>query len=383
MRPSARAGGPEAEATWAQVMIVSNDSTRVAAVAAALEGRAAAVRRVVGPAGAVSALRETWPDVVILGEPNAPEAGDLRAAARQREVQVVDVVDDPGELEVDPAASDGRQGRGEPDDWVAYDRLSAELPARIARLLRRRPRPSDPARANRLPIPDAHFFSLVIHDLRTPLNVIGLSLRMINQAVPKGDADLDEDLRFVEENFKQIERMLSQLSDFFRLMEAEAPPYVMEFSPRTLVGELLEGRTLQASTRGAAVRLEVHSSCPPEAALDLGQARMALQHAVSNALAAADGGAVVVRLRGEGDRWIIEIATDRPPPPSVQSTALRPHVFERLSGSAAERRGIDLAIAARVSEGFGGSARLDVAPGRGTAIVFDWPVRQPEPTVPS
>ncbi|MDR3634415.1 MAG: hypothetical protein P4L84_11470, partial [Isosphaeraceae bacterium] len=58
-------------------------------------------------------------------------------------------------------------------------------------------------------------------------------------------------------------------------------------------------------------------------------------------------------------------------------TVLRSQAFERLCGTAAERRGMDLAIAARVTELFHGSARLDVAAG-GTTLVFDWPERLPD-----
>jgi hypothetical protein len=36
---------------------------------------------------------------------------------------------------------------------------------------------------------------------------------------------------------------------------------------------------------------------------------------------------------------------------------------------------MDLAIAARVSEDFGGTARLALAPGGGTTVVLDWPAR--------
>ncbi len=58
-----------------------------------------------------------------------------------------------------------------------------------------------------------------------------------------------------------------------------------------------------------------------------------------------------------------------------KSTELRPHLFERLCGTAAERRGMDLAIAARVSELFGGTARLEAVEQKGTTILLDWPVR--------
>ena len=42
---------------------------------------------------------------------------------------------------------------------------------------------------------------------------------------------------------------------------------------------------------------------------------------------------------------------------------------------AAERRGLDLAIAARVTELFGGTARLEVEPGQRSALILEWPER--------
>jgi hypothetical protein len=61
----------------------------------------------------------------------------------------------------------------------------------------------------------------------------------------------------------------------------------------------------------------------------------------------------------------------------VGSFPLSPTGFVRLCGSAAERRGMDLAITAKVTESFGGSARLDAEPGRRTTLVIDWPARLP------
>jgi len=82
-------------------------------------------------------------------------------------------------------------------------------------------------------------------------------------------------------------------------------------------------------------------------------------------------------MRGGPDRLITEVRIDHPPPPSVKSLALAPDTFERICGTAGERRGLDLAIAARVSEMFGGTARLDAVEDRGTTVVLDWPTRLP------
>ncbi len=348
-----------------QLLIIDTDPERAAGLGAPLEARGYRVSRAGGASEGVAALREYRPALVVLTA-NDPAAADVRAAARDCAIPVLEVVDRPADP-IDVADHDA-------DDWVSRASVQAELPVRVGRLLRRRDREGVQA-ATSLPPADDRFLPLVIHDMRTPLNVIGLSLHMIGQAVPKGDPDLGEDLRFVEENFKQIEHMLAQLSDYYRLFEGEAPLSVSEFNPRRLVSELLEARALKAGSKAVSVRLEVQDSCPAEVALDQNRARMAIQYAVANAVAATHDATVLVNLRGRPDRWVIEVATDRPPSPSVKSVELRPDRFERLCGTAAERRGMDLAIAARVSQMFGGTARLDVQPDQGTTIVLDWPAR--------
>ena len=264
------------------------------------------------------------------------------------------------------------------DDWVYRSRAEVELPARVGRLIRRGERgdgtlrgPTDESRST----PD--FSRLVVHDLRTPLNVVGLSLRMIDQAVPRNDPDLLEDLKFVEENFKQIERMLSQLSDYCRLFENEAPLTVTDFSPARLIGELVEDRAMKAGAGSPPLRLRVEESCPAEASLDPGRARMAIQYAISNALASTQDVPVEITMRRGPNRLITEVRIDLPPPSSVKSVVLRPDAVERLFGTAAERRGLDLAIAARVSEMFAGADRLEAVDDRDTTVVLDWPMRLP------
>jgi signal transduction histidine kinase len=260
-------------------------------------------------------------------------------------------------------------------DWVARGSVPIELPIRVDGLLRRQARKTEPGPMASALLTDARFFPLLIHDLRTPLNVVGLSLRMIDQALPRGNPELEEDLRFVEESFKQIERMLSQLSDYYRLFEPEAPVESMEFSPERLLSEVVETRSLKAGAKAVPIHVEVRQSCPPEALLDPTRAKQAIQYALGNALAASKVEGVHVTLHGGPDRWVTEFSVKHPPPSSVTSVELRPDLFERICGTAAERRGMDLAIAARISEMFGGAARLEVDETRGSTIILDWPAR--------
>jgi len=236
---------------------------------------------------------------------------------------------------------------------------------------------------------DSQFLSMVIHDLLTPLNVIGLSLRMIDQVVSREDATVREDLDVIAENVAQMERMLRQLSHYAHLNGSGNGRHLNPglFDPRRLLGDLVEERA-QARPSGLSVpgqrrppiHLEIREDSPAEVDLDPDRARLALQLALDNATtAASEKGSIRVSSGGRPGRWVIRLGVDVPPPVSVQAEELRPESFKRLLGAPAERRGLDLAIAARITELFGGSARLEVEEGRGTTIVLDWPTHATPP----
>jgi len=229
-----------------------------------------------------------------------------------------------------------------------------------------------------MPIPlSARFLSLIVHDLRNPLNAIDLSLQVIDQEVPPGCPDLEDDLRMVRENTAQIERMLKHLADYSRLLDEPVRLTPMPFDARRFLADLVEDHAARSPAGAAApVTLEVRPGCPAEVDLDQARAQVAIRHVLANALAAAEG-AVPVRLVLDGTpaRLVLAAHVDRVPHASVKPAALRPDGFDRLMGSPAGRLSLELTIAARISELFGGSARLDVEPGRGTAVVLDWPAR--------
>jgi signal transduction histidine kinase len=223
---------------------------------------------------------------------------------------------------------------------------------------------------------NSKFLSLVVHDLRTPLNVIGLTLRLIDQAVPKDDTDVAEDLTVLHENVAQIERMLVYLTDYCRLLDDSVGLRREVFDARRMLAEVAEERHLhEPKTQDSVVQIDVKPGCPGEVELDPFWARLAARYAISNALAAADGGPVHVAVGGSAERLVIECGVDRPAPASVRPARLRSDSYERLFGTVHERRGLDLAIVARVSELFGGTTRLDVFDGQGTSVVLDWPTK--------
>ena len=122
------------------------------------------------------------PDVLIVTDQSwdaSSEASPLLSEASAAAVPILAILRTP------PAGVDGFAC----DDWVTRATLSAELPSRRSHsFYNAEPRPRRDAGTAVAALADERFFRLVVHDLRTPLNVISLSLSMIKQAVPRGDA---------------------------------------------------------------------------------------------------------------------------------------------------------------------------------------------------
>lgn len=225
---------------------------------------------------------------------------------------------------------------------------------------------------------DPQFLWLIVHDLRNPLNVLGLTLRLLEETVVRNDPSMRDDLKLMGESVAQIERMLSRLGDYSRLTTGEVRLGATPFNPGRLASEVVDMVQARGGAGASTIRVEVADDCPAEVKLDSGRARMAIQSALTNAVASAEGGPVVVELQGGPDRLLISIRVDQPPRETVKPAVLRPDLIERLTGTSLERLSLELALAAEVTEQFGGTARLDVVEGQGTAIVLDWPIQLAE-----
>lgn len=214
------------------------------------------------------------------------------------------------------------------------------------------------------------FLEILVHDLRSPLNVLNLTMHVVEDVTRESGLDLGPDLAIMRQNTVEMERMLSGLVRYVQLPETAEELRPSPFDPSRLLRDVVE---VYAEGRNRPdVKLEVDSP-PPVVTLDPERARLAVECALENAGAAANDYPLQVVLRGGPDRCVVEVAVNGPPKESVESVVLEDGQFERLLGSAAERRGLDLATAARVSLLFGGSARLDVVPGERSAVVLEWP----------
>jgi len=351
-----------------RVMVFDQDAQRAASIVDTLASIGLTCTQVNHGHDALAALRRDGPAVAVVVGGDVTFPG-LPAAARSAGIAtlaVMEVMSDPGAM----AAS----VRGY-DAWASLDGPVAEIAARVAGLIDQRENQAKPTARSGPPLLDARFLGLVVHDLRTPLNVIVLALGTIAHSVPRRTAEFNEDLMYLSDNTRQIEKMLVLLGDYCRLLEADSDLSPTEFNPRRYLTDFLEDHMERSGVDPTPVRLELSDSCPREVCLDQARVGLALRHALSNTMAAAGDSPVRLRASGKPGRLVIEMILDKPPAETVSSMELKAPSFERLVGVAAERRGLDLAIATRVTELFGGTARLEIEPGLRSILNLEWPER--------
>jgi signal transduction histidine kinase len=222
------------------------------------------------------------------------------------------------------------------------------------------------------------FLEILIHDLRSPLNVLKLSLHMMQETARAGAVPPEEDLRLMRQNIEELERMLTVLVQFAQLPGGGEGIEPVTFDPARMLRDQVD--LFAERNREQPVKLELQGA-PAEVRLSPALFGLAVGGAIENAAVAASVAGhgrpttrhpIRVVLRGGPSRCVVEVAVEGPPKDSVQTTELRPELYQRVLGAPGERRGIDLATAARVSELFGGSARLVAEPGR-SVVVLDWP----------
>jgi hypothetical protein len=336
---------------------------------AALRSGGYRIERAVDPDDAVEALGRDVPAALVVVEGRAGPAVEGRVchAARDRGIPVLGLIDHAGDGGSLKERVEGYDG------WSHYAAPASALVARLGQILNGKAadRPPCPAPG---PIPiDVRLLAMIVHDVRNPLNVIGLTLRVIEQIPESRRGELQEDLTFLRENAGQIESILGVLSDLCRLGDL-GPPGPVEFDPNRLVQDILGERAHKGGGKAFPARFVAEPGAPGSVVLDPVHVRLSFLSALINAAAAADD-PLRVRSGGGGGRWTLAIDIDRPPPATVKDGEVRPDHFERVIASTSERQGLELAIAAWVARQSGGGVRLEVAPGQRSTIILDWPVR--------
>lgn len=237
-------------------------------------------------------------------------------------------------------------------------RQKAALESSHAALLRAQ---SDRSRAEHLA--DVGELSVVLAaEISRPMASLRRSVAELDAAaVEAGEAraTLDE----IDAETRHLNHLIRDLLVFARPSQEER----LEVGVATLIEDALQD--VRAQTRTAVpATLEVDPSlsieCEPEAM------RRAVAQVLENATTAANGEAILVRSRPEGDRSVRIDITD---PGEGMDTAVRKRALEPFFTTRAYGTGLGLAIVARVARSHGGRVEIESAHGRGTTVSLSLP----------
>ena len=212
------------------------------------------------------------------------------------------------------------------------------------------------------------FARTIIHDLKNPLHIIGISAEMmsIEGTSPEMQAAGKGRIR------RQVERMSKMVKEFLEFTRGDkSSSNVVEMDYAQFITELVD--ELRPELAGLSVRLDLEEPLPKvNVVIDPTRLAHVFYNLVSNACDAVQGGGnIQVRLAREGQEVVTEIEdSGKGIPPEIV-----PRLFEPFATYGKARgTGLGLSICKRVIEDHGGRINARNEPGRGAIFVFSLPV---------
>jgi signal transduction histidine kinase len=208
---------------------------------------------------------------------------------------------------------------------------------------------------------------VVAHDLRNPLNAIGLSAEGLVRNNPR-----EEDRGHIDRIGRAVSRAEALIGDLVDVTRIEHG--TLAVSPGREAVEPILRETAEAflpQTQRRHITLEV-ASPPAELAVSADRVRVVqlLGNLIGNALKfTPEGGRVAVRVSDEGREVRFEVADTGPgiPPENVG------HIFEPYWKGAGNGTGLGLFIARNIARAHRGDLWVNTAPGAGATFFFTLP----------
>ena len=211
---------------------------------------------------------------------------------------------------------------------------------------------------------------VVAHDLRNPLNAIGLNAALLRD---DGDAPIRARADAIDRAASRMSRLIQDLLDVTRM---EAGKLALEHAPVAVLpvlADCIDAHRPSAAAASIELVLEATDDAG-EVWADRDRLLQILENLIGNAIKFTDRGRIALGAAARvGDVlfWVKDTGTGIAP-------ADQSRVFERFwqAGDAKKRgAGLGLPIVKGLVEAHGGSIWLDSAPGRGTAMLFTIPKR--------
>jgi signal transduction histidine kinase len=216
------------------------------------------------------------------------------------------------------------------------------------------------------------FASSIVHDLKNPLNIIGISSDMACMATSTPESRQVAKVRIR----KQVERISNMVSELLEFTQGAHTDFVLaQISYKSFVEPLLD--EIQQEVAIKSVKLE-RLTPAPDVMVRINPQRLSrvFHNLIGNAADSMDGGTVKVRFSENGQEVITELEDT--------GKGIAPQILDRLfqafaTYGKANGTGLGLSICKKIVQDHHGRITGSNVPGGGALFSFTLPVPSPEP----
>ncbi|HEX6397745.1 MAG TPA: PAS domain S-box protein [Steroidobacteraceae bacterium] len=224
--------------------------------------------------------------------------------------------------------------------------------------------------AERANVAKSRFLATASHDLRQPLQTLGLLNGALRRMVQ--DPEFLEVLREQDQAIDAMSRLLNGLLDISKLESGAIRPDIADFELAPLFDELRRDFASVAASKGLRFSVDAPRVCLRSDAALVGQL---LRNLLSNAIKYTRTGSVELRCENRGERERIEV---RDTGVGIAASQLG-QIFEEFyqvgvsPNSARDGYGLGLSIVQRIARLLGIGIEVTSEPGRGSVFAFELP----------
>jgi two-component system, OmpR family, sensor kinase len=218
------------------------------------------------------------------------------------------------------------------------------------------------------------FLSIAAHELRTPMNSLGLQLAAIERLAHRtGQGRLQRELKRCRRILDRYVKRAVALLDVTRVNTGSFAPDRQRVDLGALIASVVDGHADEAAFHG--VTLDAHVEGSVAGHWDSRAVEEVLSNLLTNAFKYASDGVVTVRAAAQPDGWATISVRDTGPGIGHEDRERLNQQFERLvSGSRTQGGfGLGLWIVGRFVAAHGGSVDVATAPGEGTCFTIRLP----------
>ncbi len=219
---------------------------------------------------------------------------------------------------------------------------------------------------------------MIVHDLRTPLTSLDLSLNLLEMSLvrPEPDKEYSRFLAGAKDSSQRMLHLINQLLDVARFEAGQLPVHPEVVHLEALISATAASFASQAEASHKQIEIDISPGLPP-ASLDPELIGRVLENLVGNALKYTTAeGHISLRARQNGQAFLVQVADDGE---GIAPEAL-PRIFDKFyqvtdeAGNPVRRgTGLGLTFCKQVVEAHHGRIWVESTPGQGSTFSFTLP----------